>query len=307
MTARCGTSSARPILRPASSRILIERRDDRRDHCRVPELPEVEAVRRTLHRAMRGARIVRVDVRRPDLRRPFPPRFAARLTGQTVTSVDRRGKYLLATLTSGEALLVHLGMSGSFQITRPGRRVPPAADPHDHVVIELSSGVVVTFNDPRRFGLMDLVHAAQRNEHQALRSLGPEPLNGAFDAATFARACAAKRVALKAVLLDQRMVAGVGNIYASEALHHARLSPRRRASTIATPSGEPREAAFALAAGIKAVLRKAVAANARAYESGRFRIYEREGKPCPRRGCGGTIRRITQAGRSTYYCPVCQK
>jgi formamidopyrimidine-DNA glycosylase len=137
--------------------------------------------------------------------------------------------------------------------------------------------------------------------------MGPEPLDEAFDAAVLARACAGKRVALKVLLLDQRLIAGVGNIYASEALHHARLSPRRRASTIATPAGAPREAAFRLAVGIKAVLEKAVAANARAYESGRFRVYEREGKRCPRRGCGGTIRRITQAARSTYYCPVCQK
>jgi formamidopyrimidine-DNA glycosylase len=152
---------------------------------------------------------------------------------------------------------------------------------------------------------MDLI--AANGEHEALRAMGPEPLDTLFDATVLARACARKRAALKVLLLDQRLVAGVGNIYASEALHHAGLSPRRRASTIATPSGEPREAAFTLAAGIKAVLLKAVAANARAYESGRFRVYERDGKPCPRRGCDGTIRRITQAGRSTYYCPTCQK
>ena len=273
----------------------------------MPELPEVEAVRRTLHRAMHGARIVRVDVRRPDLRRPFPPRFAARLTGQTVTSVDRRGKYLLARLASGEALLVHLGMSGSFQITGPRSRLRPVADRHDHVVIELSSGVVVTFNDPRRFGLMDIVASARLDEHQALRSLGPEPLDGDFDAKVLARACAGKRVAIKVALLDQRLVAGVGNIYASEALHHAALSPRRRASTIAMPSGAPREAAYRLASGIKAVLRKAVERAHRYAQNNRFLVYEHEGEPCPRRGCVGTIRRITQAGRSTYFCPVCQR
>jgi formamidopyrimidine-DNA glycosylase len=282
----------------------------------MPELPEVEAVRRMLERATRGARIDRVELRRPDLRRPFPPDFASRLTGQTINSVSRRGKYLLATLDSGDRLLVHLGMSGAFRTERPRRAFPterprasslPAqpVDPHDHVVIVLSSGVVVTFNDPRRFGLMDLIQA--NDDHEALRGLGPEPLDDTFDAMVLARACAGKRVALKVLLLDQRLVAGVGNIYASEALHHARLSPRRRASTLATAAGRPREAAFTLAAGIKAVLQKAVAANARAYESGRFRVYEREGKPCPRRGCGGTIRRITQAGRSTYFCPVCQK
>jgi formamidopyrimidine-DNA glycosylase len=282
----------------------------------VPELPEVEAVRRMLERATRGARIDRVELRRPDLRRPFPPDFVSRLTGQTIKSVSRRGKYLLATLSSGDTLLVHLGMSGAFRTERPRRTFrterPRSAsqpaqpvDPHDHVVIVLSSGVVVTFNDPRRFGLMDLIHANE--DHEALRGMGPEPLDDAFDAMVLARACAGKRVALKVLLLDQRLVAGVGNIYASEALHHARLSPRRRASTLATAAGRPREAAFALAAGIKAVLQKAVAANARAYESGRFRVYEREGEPCPRRGCGGTIRRITQGGRSTYFCPVCQK
>ena len=260
-----------------------------------------------LERATRGARIDRVELRRPDLRRPFPPDFVARLTGHTIQSIGRRGKYLLAALSSGDTLLVHLGMSGAFRAERlpsSSRRSDPA-DPHDHVVMVLSSGVVVTFNDPRRFGLMDLIRA--NDEHDALRGMGPEPLADTFDAMVLARACAGKRVALKVLLLDQRLVAGVGNIYASEALHHAGLSPRRRASTIATPASAPREAAFKLAAGIKAVLKKAVAANARAYESGRFRVYEREGKPCPRRGCGGTIRRITQAGRSTYFCPVCQK
>jgi formamidopyrimidine-DNA glycosylase len=282
----------------------------------MPELPEVEAVRRMLERATRGARIDRVELRRPDLRRPFPPDFVSRITGQTITSVSRRGKYLLATLSSGDTLLVHLGMSGAFRTERPRRAFrterprsssPPSQpiDPHDHVVIVLSSGVVVTFNDPRRFGLMDLIRA--NDDHEALRGMGPEPLDDAFDATVLARACAGKRVALKVLLLDQRLVAGVGNIYASEALHHAGLSPRRRASTIATPAGAPRAPAFALAKGIKAVLQKAVAANVQAYESGRFRVYEREGKPCPRRGCAGTIRRITQAGRSTYYCPVCQK
>lgn len=273
----------------------------------MPELPEVEAVRRMLERATRGARIERVELRRPDLRRPFPAGFASRLTGQTITSISRRGKYLLAALSSGDILLVHLGMSGAFRAERPraAARRASASDPHDHVVFVLSSGMVVTFNDPRRFGVMDLIRAEE--EHEALRGMGPEPLDEAFDAMVLARACAGKRVALKLLLLDQRVIAGVGNIYASDALHHAGLSPRRRASTITTPSGAPREAAFKLAAGIKAVLRKAIAANARAYESGRFRVYERAGKPCPRRGCSGTIRRITQAGRSTYFCPVCQK
>jgi formamidopyrimidine-DNA glycosylase len=273
----------------------------------MPELPEVEAVRQMLERAARGARIDRVELRRADLRRPFPPDFVSRLTGHTIQSITRRGKFLLAALSSGDTLLVHLGMSGALRTERPhsSRRTLDAIDSHDHVVIVLSSGVVVTFNDPRRFGVMDLIRANEA--HEALRRMGPEPLDDAFDAAVLARACAGKRVALKVLLLDQRIVAGVGNIYACEALHHARLSPLRRASTIATPSGAPREAAFRLAAGIKAVLRKAVAANLRAYQSARFRVYEREGEPCPRRGCRGTIRRITRAGRSTYFCPQCQR
>src|SRR5262245_41961587 len=183
---------------------------------------------------MRGTRIVRVELRRPDLRRPFPKRFAARLTGRSITAVTRRGKYLLAPLDSGEALVVHLGMSGSFEITHRRRtRSSGPADPHDHVVFELSSGAIVTFNDPRRFGLMDLVDVGGVDAHQAFRSMGPEPLDDAFDAAALARVCAGTHAALKVVLIDQRRVAGVGNIYASEALHRAALSPRRRASTIA--------------------------------------------------------------------------
>jgi formamidopyrimidine-DNA glycosylase len=272
----------------------------------VPELPEVETVRRALDRSMRGARIARVELRRPDLRRPFPADFVRRLTGQTVESVTRRGKYLLAHLDSGDTLLVHLGMSGSFR-ARPRNEPDAEADSHDHVVLELSSGIVVTFNDPRRFGLMDLVGAQEAAAHETLRALGPEPLGAAFDAAVLASVCAGKRVSLKVALLDQRLVAGVGNIYASEALHHARLSPRRRASTIATRGGDPRDTAIRLVAGIKAVLSQAVARQEQAYGAGRFRVYDREGQPCPRRGCPGTIRRITQAGRSTYFCPSCQR
>ena len=274
--------------------------------CDVPELPEVEAVRRTLDRSMRGQRIVGVDVRRPDLRRPFPPHFTRRLIGQTVTSVSRRGKYIIAGLTSGEALLVHLGMSGSFAITkRHTSRASSVAGPHDHVVFKLASGTVVTFNDPRRFGLMDLVGADRIDMHPALAAIGPEPLDVEFDAVVLARACRGRRVPLKVALLDQRLVAGLGNIYASEAMHHAALSPRRRASTIATATGAPRESAVRLAAGIRVVLRNAVARK-RDDDPGRFRVYEREGEPCSRPRCRGTIRRITQAGRSTYYCPSCQ-
>jgi formamidopyrimidine-DNA glycosylase len=175
------------------------------------------------------------------------------------------------------------------------------------VVFELSNGAVVTFNDPRRFGVMDLIAATGAAGHRALESLGVEPLEGAFDAAALARACAGRRVALKPALLDQRTVAGLGNIYASEALHLAGLSPFRRAATIATPSGRPRAGAVRLAHAIKTVLRAAIARKERPSRAGRFRVYDREGNACPTRGCTGTIRRSVQAGRSTFYCPACQR
>ena len=277
----------------------------------MPELPEVEAVRRRLEPAMRGARIDRVELRRADLRRPFPAGFAARLQGRRVRAVERRGKYLLVPLDSGDTLLMHLGMSGSFRIDRGrSRRVSSAEltlDRHDHVVFTLSNGAVVTFNDPRRFGLMDLIGGALRVAHQPLEQMGPEPLSGSFDATALAAACAGKRVALKVALLDQRVVAGVGNIYASEALHAAQLSPLRRASTIATPAGRPRSSAVRLAAAIKSVLREAIDRKARRDHDARFRVYEREGEPCRRRGCRGVVRRFAQAGRSTFYCPICQR
>ena len=284
----------------------------------MPELPEVEIVRRELAPVMTGARIDHVELRRPDLRAPFPRRFRARLEGRTVTALERRAKYLLAGLSSGETLVMHLGMSGSFRIATPGnfrlasRRQgdggPGAAlDRHDHVLFHLSSGATVIFNDPRRFGVMDLLPAGL-SAHPALGTLGPEPLSDDFDGSALARACAGKKTTLKAALLDQRVVSGLGNIYVSEALHLAGLSPHRRASTIATPAGAPREAAHRLAAAIKQVLEEAIArASGTRYRSSRFRVYDREGAPCRRRGCRGTIRRRTQAGRSTFYCGVCQR
>jgi formamidopyrimidine-DNA glycosylase len=269
----------------------------------MPELPEVEQVRRELVAAMEGARVERVVLRRANLRTPFPPRFAKRLAGQTVTAVGRRAKYLIAQMSSGDALLMHLGMSGSFRVAG-GEPV----DKHDHVLFHLSSGAVVVFNDPRRFGVMDLLSARQLERHPAVGALGPEPLSDGFDAAWLARACRGKKVALKVALLDQRIVAGLGNIYASEALHVARLSPLRRAGTIATPAGQPREAAHRLAAAIKSVLHDAIARQSNpAYRSARFRVYEREGERCLRPRCGGKIRRRTQAGRSTFYCVKCQR
>jgi formamidopyrimidine-DNA glycosylase len=216
---------------------------------------------------------------------------------------------LLAALSSSETLIVHLGMSGSFRVDSEGAGSDAAADTdrHDHVVIHMSSGAAVTFNDPRRFGLMTLLTPAQLARHPVLSRLGPEPLSPDFDAAALARACRGRKTALKVALLDQRIVAGIGNIYASEALHRAGLSPFRRASTIATASGAAREAAERLTEAIKHVLTAAIDRASAAYRSSRFRVYDREGERCLRRGCGGVIRRRAQAGRSTFYCHVCQR
>ena len=268
----------------------------------MPELPEVETVRRQLAPAMERCRFEDVILRRRDLREPFPRRFRERLIGQTAVSVDRRAKYLVVPLSSGETLLMHLGMSGDFR-TGPGEALR-----HDHVVFHMSSGAIVTFNDPRRFGLMDLVPAGGLATHAALGALGPEPLSPEFDGYALARACRGRRTPLKVALLDQRVVAGLGNIYASEALHVAGLSPVRPASTIATASGTPRPAAHRLAAAIKKVLELAIARATRDdYRSSRFRVYDREAERCRRARCMGVIRRRTQAGRSTFYCPVCQR
>ena len=273
----------------------------------MPELPEVETVRRELAPAMTGARFERVVLRRKDLRRPFPRNFARRLETRTVLALRRRGKYLVAELSSDEALLLHLGMSGTFRVDRDHRLGPgDEPQPHDHVVFHMSSGATITFNDPRRFGLMDLVPPTRLGA--ALDAMGPEPLDETFDGAWLARACAGKRVSLKVALLDQRVVAGLGNIYASEALHRAGLAPRRRAGTIATPSGRPRASAHRLAAAIKEVLQAAIDRSARpGSHDSRFRVYDREGEACRLRGCGGTVRRVWQAGRSTFYCPICQR
>ena len=260
---------------------------------------------------MTGARFTRVTVRRPDLRDPFPRRFAKRLTGQTVLALTRRAKYLVAGLSSSETLLMHLGMSGSFRVERPGagaggpRRAPGT---HDHVVFDMSTGAVVTFNDPRRFGVMDLLTRRQLAIHPVLSTLGPEPLSDGFNASALAMACKGKKTSLKAALLDQRVVAGLGNIYVVEALHRARLSPLRRASTIATPSGKPRPAAHRLTAAIKEILREAIERQRNpSYRAGRFRVYDREDEPCLAKGCGGTIQRRTQGARSTFYCASCQR
>ena len=293
----------------------------------MPELPEVETVRRGLAPAMEDARFSKVEVRRPDLRWPLPRNFAHRLHGQTVTGLGRRAKYLLADLSSGDVLLMHLGMSGSFHVFQKAasdklgtyHRERKRHLAHDHVVFHMSSGSIVTFNDPRRFGSMKLVARAKLDAEPLLARLGPEPLGNAFDAAMLAQACRGKKTSLKAALLDQRVVAGLGNIYVCEALHRARLSPMRLASTIADRRGAPNERAERLVESIKAVLNDAIKDGGSSLrdhkltdgELGmfqhRFRVYGREGEKCRTSGCRGIIKRIVQNGRSTFYCPVCQK
>jgi len=267
----------------------------------VPELPEVEYTRRGLQRAMAGARITRVILRRQTLRYPLPEGFVARLERQTVRTVERRAKYLLVELSSGERLLVHLGMSGSFSVN------PEQLERHDHVVFEMSNGKVVVFNDPRRFGFMRLLNAHEHRGHKPLARLGPEPLAKTFDAAVLAAAFARRKTSLKVALSDQRVVGGLGNIYVVEALHRARLSPKRRASTLVTSAGAPRPALDELVDAIRDVLKEAIRRQRHTNDDNPFRVYDREREPCPRRGCRGTIRRITQGGRSTYFCPVCQR
>jgi formamidopyrimidine-DNA glycosylase len=296
----------------------------------MPELPEVETVRRGLQPVMEGARFTKVEARRGDLRWPLPKDFVARLEGQTVAGLGRRAKYLLADLSSGDVLVMHLGMSGSFRVAQDGEQKgenTPGSyyhdrskdSAHDHVVFHMSSGARISFNDPRRFGSMKLVPRAQLDQEPLLRSLGPEPLGNAFDAAMLARACAGKKTSLKAALSDQRIVAGLGNIYVCEALHRALLSPKRKASTIASKAGAPHERAEKLVEAIKAVLADAIVAGGSSLRDHRrtdgelglfqhnFRVYDREGERCPTPRCNGTIRRIVQTGRSTFFCPVCQK
>jgi formamidopyrimidine-DNA glycosylase len=297
----------------------------------LPELPEVEYTRRQLQRAMAGARIDRVLLRRHDLRYAFQADLVRRLEGQRVREVARRAKYLLVELASGDVLLMHLGMSGSFRVQRAPiidsrtapTRVSPVArtgdrrialaddverlETHDHVVFEMSTGTAVVFNDPRRFGFMTLLTGGERSQHPALGRLGPEPLARAFDAAALARELAGRKTSLKVALSDQRVIAGLGNIYVSEALHRAGLSPKRRASTLVTRSGEPRPGVHQLVVAIRDVLKQAIRNQYRTGADDPFLVYDREGERCPRPGCRGTIRRIVQGGRSTFFCPACQR
>jgi formamidopyrimidine-DNA glycosylase len=292
----------------------------------MPELPEVETVRRGLAPVMVGARVVKAEVRRSDIRSPFPHGFRERLLGRRFEALSRRGKYLLFQLDSGETLLAHLGMSGSFRIEAEGDSTPGAFhferskdSKHDHVVLHLDNGKIVSYNDPRRFGLMDLVRSDALEADRRLSALGDEPIAPEFNAARLAELFAGSRTPLKSALLDQRRIAGLGNIYACEALFLARLSPKHPASVLVSANGKPTRAAVALARGIHQVLGKAIEAGGSTlrdhrqangelgYFQHRFKVYDREGLPCMRKGCRGTIARIAQAGRSTFYCSTCQR
>ena len=286
----------------------------------MPELPEVETVRRGLEAAMVGARLAAVKQLRPDLRFPFPERFAERLTGQRVEALRRRAKYLLADLDGAEVLVMHLGMSGSFRIEQPCGPIPGAGAKnslHDHVTFDLSTGARIVYNDPRRFGFMQLIPRPEFAAHPLFNNIGIEPLGDAFDGAALARLFAGRTTSLKAALLDQTLIAGLGNIYVCEALHRAGLSPRRAAASLSCNDGTPSARATRLARVIGEVLNEAVAVGgsslrdhrktdgALGYFQHSFRVYGRAGQPCAR--CGGLVRRITQAGRATFYCGGCQR
>ncbi|MGQ0455650.1 MAG: bifunctional DNA-formamidopyrimidine glycosylase/DNA-(apurinic or apyrimidinic site) lyase [Hyphomicrobium sp.] len=292
----------------------------------MPELPEVETVRRGLAPAVLGRRVIRIETRRPDLRFPLPERFAARVVGAKVDSLERRAKYLLLGLSNGACIVMHLGMTGRFSIDRDGSAETPGAyvyetggDPrHDHVVFGFDDGTRVVYNDPRRFGFMLMMAEADRGRHALFRDLGAEPLSADWTAAYAARRAAGKKVNLKAFLMDQRIVAGLGNIYASEALHGARLSPNRSASSLCDCKGRPTERAERLAQSVRAIIQAAIDAGGstlRDYRhanggSGsfqdRFAVYNRAGAACTREGCCGVVKKVVHAGRATYYCSRCQ-
>ncbi len=295
----------------------------------MPELPEVETVRRGLEPVLVGRTITGVRLARQDLRFALPKDFAGRLEGRWVVGLTRRAKYLLAILDSGDQLLMHLGMTGRFTVVRPGGpavtlgefyyELPAAGDGvHDHVVFELQDGYRIVYNDARRFGLMDIIVNGSPAPHPLLAHLGVEPLGNSFDAWHLHKAFLGKRAPLKAALLDQRIVAGLGNIYVCEALHRARLSPLRLAGTLARRRA-PDERLERLVAAIRSVLTEAIEAggstlrdyaqtdgSAGAFQAA-FEVYDREVERCGRDGCTGRIRRTVQAGRSTFWCPACQR
>ena len=283
----------------------------------MPELPEVETVRRGLAPVMEGQVIARAQVNRPDLRWPFPPDMAARLTGRRVMALRRRSKYILADLDSGETLLIHLGMSGRMLVSGDPLGLfvhdHPMAEKHDHVVLDMANGARITFNDPRRFGAMDLLETATADQHKLLSVIGPEPLGNDFNEPYLVAALKGRNTPVKSALLDQRIVAGLGNIYVCEALFRARISPQRRAGQIAATR------VAAMVPIIRQVLAEAIEAGGSSLRDFRqadgelgyfqhsFDAYGREGEPCRAPGCNSTIARIVQAGRSSFYCPKCQR
>lgn len=292
----------------------------------MPELPEVETVRRGLEQVMVGRVIASVDQRRADLRIPFPADFVARLTGRCVKTITRRAKYLLVTLDDGTVLIMHLGMSGRFLIDdgkarqdQPGHvhygstDLSNGAKDHDHVVFQLDNGTRIIYSDPRRFGLMTLSREAVLDQHKLLKDVGIEPLSNGFNGAYLDRVLRAKMTPIKAALLDQRVVAGIGNIYACEALFRAGLSPRRSSHTV------PGKRAARLATAIQIVLKEAIAAGGSTlrdyvktngelgYFQHSFAVYDRAGALCLTAGCASRIKRIVQANRSTFFCGKCQR
>jgi formamidopyrimidine-DNA glycosylase len=275
----------------------------------MPELPEVETIRRGLALRISGRLIVRAELRRPDLRRPFPPMLAERLHGARIGALSRRGKYILIELDATGFLLLHLGMSG--RITAGGPDTPEAK--HDHVVLTLDDGTVVRFNDPRRFGLLDYLPRGTETAHPLLTGLGPEPLEPGFDGAYLGRVLAGKLTPIKSALLDQHIVAGLGNIYVCEALYRARIAPQRLAATV------PGARAHRLAEAIGTVLHEAIAAGGSSlrdyvqangelgYFQHRWAVYGKEGEPCPGCSCAVGVNRIVQSGRSTFFCAKRQR
>jgi formamidopyrimidine-DNA glycosylase len=296
----------------------------------MPELPEVETVRRGLAPVMEGATIVAAETRRGDLRFAFPPDFAGRLAGRRVTALSRRAKYLLADLDDGQVLVMHLGMTGSFRIALDDEKSAPGKfhharskdSRHDHVVLRLDLGgrsSTIIYNDPRRFGFMDLIPRAGLAQHRFFAGLGLEPTGNAFDGEAVARLFAGKAAPLKAALLDQGLIAGLGNIYVCEALWQAGLSPRRAAGSIVKANGAAGARCMRLAEAVRDVVARAIEAGGSTIRDHRltdgslgyfqhnFRVYERDGEACLRPGCGGTVMRIVQSGRSTFFCPSCQR
>ena len=283
----------------------------------MPELPEVETVVRGLAPIIVGNAIIRVQINRPDLRYPLPQKMISRLTGSCIKQVRRRSKYILADLSSGETLLIHLGMSGRILVESDqiglaeNIQTPPAK--HDHVILEFHNGVRIIFNDPRRFGIIDLFNTDREQFFKLLSHLGPEPLSNSFNPKIFAKQVKKRRSPIKSVLLDQRIIAGLGNIYVCESLYRARISPKKISNKISVRRLE------SLVPHIKDILIAAIAAGGSSlrdfkqtngelgYFQHSFDVYGREDRPCKRSSCTGTISRIVQAGRSSFYCKKCQR